>query len=84
MATKTENAIPRIPLNLRQHKRGIAVTWAVLFMSSCAMPILLYFILKYVASLKANAGTSQLLLISPLLAFSSCLQSRRSHLHEQS
>ena len=50
------------PLNLREHKRGIAIAWMILFTSSCVIPIVVYFILKNVAKLPLSVGKLALFL----------------------
>ena len=50
------NGVPRISLNLRDHKLPIAINWVILFISSGVLPILLYFVLRYVAHLKLGIG----------------------------
>ncbi|KAK5719766.1 hypothetical protein LTR17_015137 [Elasticomyces elasticus] len=44
--------LPRIELNLRDHKLSIALTWTVLFFSSGALPVILYFALHYGTDMK--------------------------------
>jgi hypothetical protein len=62
-ATRIENAhqltndqIPRIPLDLREHKVSIGVTWSILLLSSGILPVILYFVLRYGANLKLQIG----------------------------
>lgn len=45
---------PIIPLNLREHKRSIAVHFSVLVFFTSILPVVLYFILKYGASLSPH------------------------------
>lgn len=52
--------IPRIPINLYEHKVAIARHWTVLMVCSCFLPVALYFILKYVAHAKASLGNATL------------------------
>jgi hypothetical protein len=62
--------IPRIDLNLREHKLAIGIQWSILVTSSCIVPIVLYFALRYGADLEAkigifhlNGGSDRLLMI---------------------
>ena len=48
--------LPQIHLDLWSHKWSIARTWTVLFVSSGALPIALYFGLRYGTSLALTAG----------------------------
>ncbi|THV73449.1 hypothetical protein D6D28_03252 [Aureobasidium pullulans] len=45
---------PIIPLNLREHKKSIAVHFSVLVFFTSILPVVLYFILKYGASLSPH------------------------------
>ncbi|KAK5693935.1 hypothetical protein LTR97_009552 [Elasticomyces elasticus] len=46
--------LPRIDFDLRDHKLSIAVTWTVLFLSSGALPVILYFTLRYGTDLELD------------------------------
>ncbi|KAK3621728.1 hypothetical protein LTR56_022620 [Elasticomyces elasticus] len=48
--------LPRIDFDLREHKLSIAVTWTVLFLSSGALPVILYFALRYGTKLELDTG----------------------------
>ncbi|KAK5674227.1 hypothetical protein LTS10_013064 [Elasticomyces elasticus] len=48
--------LPRIEFDLRDHKLSIAVTWTVLFLSSGALPVILYFGLRYGTGLELDTG----------------------------
>lgn len=41
------NQLPRVEYSLRDHKLAIAINWGILFLSSGALPIVLYFSLRY-------------------------------------
>ena len=49
-------AVPTIHFDLREHKRAIAVTWTILFLSSALIPVVLYFALRYGAQLELHIG----------------------------
>lgn len=45
---------PRLPINLRDHKLSIGITWGVIVLSSGILPIVGYFALKYGTDLELN------------------------------
>ncbi|EIW85669.1 hypothetical protein CONPUDRAFT_118641 [Coniophora puteana RWD-64-598 SS2] len=49
---KTSSGLPRIPFDLRAHKTGIIITWSSILLTSCLLPILGYFLLRYKTSLE--------------------------------
>lgn len=53
---KSTNAVglPRLPLNLRDHKIPIGITWGVIVLSSGILPIVGYFALEYGTDLELN------------------------------
>lgn len=58
MTKDTHNGLPRIDYDLRQHKLGIAINWAIIFISSGVSPNVLYFALRYAGHVEL--GTSKL------------------------
>ena len=48
--------MPRIPINLYDHKIAIAIRWTILLICSCFLPVGMYFILKYAAHAKGSVG----------------------------
>ena len=62
---KSTNAagLPRLPLNLRDHKLPIALNWGVIMLSSGILPIVGYFALKYGTTLPLS------IILSPWLGF---------------
>lgn len=57
-----EGGLPRIPLDLTQHKLSIALNWIPIVLTSCLLPIGGYFALRYGTDLKLN------IILSPWLA----------------
>jgi hypothetical protein len=55
-AGRAPTDIPRIPINLYEHKFAIARHWTILLFGSCFLPVALYFILKYAAHAKGSIG----------------------------
>jgi hypothetical protein len=55
-ADDANNALPKIDLNLWNHKTAIAIHWTILFVSSGVLPIVLYFALRYGAHLALGTG----------------------------
>lgn len=47
--TINDNRLPKLPVNLRHHILPIATTFTILFLCSSAIPVMLYFCLKYPA-----------------------------------
>lgn len=48
--------LPHVSYNLRDHKKGIIISWGVLVLSSGVLPILLYYVLRYSAHLDLTEG----------------------------
>ena len=56
---KSDNeSLPRIDYDMRKHKVGILITWSILFLSSAASPIILYFALRYAAHFELGTRMS--------------------------
>jgi hypothetical protein len=53
-----ESKVPELPINLREHKKSIAIHWGVIFFTSCIVPLVIYPTLRYIAHLSPNIGTS--------------------------
>jgi hypothetical protein len=51
------DGLPKLDLNLWDHKTSIAINWTILFITSGVMPIVLYFALRYAAHLELGTGT---------------------------
>ena len=62
---KSTNAagLPRLPVNLRDHKLPIGITWSVICLSSGILPIVGYFALRYGTDVKLN------IVLAPWLGF---------------
>ena len=62
---KSTNAVglPRLPVNLRDHKVTIGITWGVICVSSGILPIVGYFALQYGTDLELN------IVLAPWLGF---------------
>ena len=62
---KSTNAVglPRLPVNLRDHKLPIGITWGVIVLSSGILPIVGYFALRYGTDLELN------IIFAPFLGF---------------
>lgn len=50
--------LPRVSYNLREHKVGIIIAWSILLITSGALPIILYFSIRYCTTLKLTYGKS--------------------------
>lgn len=48
--------IPQVSYNLRDHKKGIIISWSILVLSSGVLPILLYFVLRYRTDIDLTTG----------------------------
>jgi hypothetical protein len=61
---KSTNAagLPRLPINLRDHKVPIGITWGVILLANGILPIVGYFALRYGTNLELNV------VLSPWLA----------------
>lgn len=62
---KSTNAagLPRLPVNLRDHKLPIGITWGVICLSSGILPIVGYFALRYGTDVELN------IVLAPWLGF---------------
>lgn len=48
---QTREPLPELPYSLRTRKAAIAISWSLLLLDACLLPLVLFYILKFVAKL---------------------------------
>lgn len=55
-ADESKEDLPRVSYEMRAHQLAIVITWGIIFVTGGILPVVLYFVLRYVAKLQLSTS----------------------------